>query len=174
MDRNAMFGEIGLFSDRAYFEARKYGSLYYEGRDHGLEFFAFLHVDAYDGSVFRTKITGQEEQEAYLNMILGMASHTRDIQVTTDDRIVLLSTCSERSTNGRDILVGRITDTLYDDPFGTDGAGGVLTTVDGLPGLWARTPLWAKAVIAAVILLILALRLPAALNHRRKRRRGRP
>ena len=32
MEKQAMFGEIGLFSDKDYFNARLYGSLYYNGR----------------------------------------------------------------------------------------------------------------------------------------------
>jgi len=42
--------------------------------------------------------------------------NTRDIGVSDEDHIILLSTCSSGSTNGRDILVGRITDEIYDDP----------------------------------------------------------
>jgi sortase B len=160
MEKKAMFGELGLFADRGYFEARRYGSLYYGGKDHGLAFFAFLRADAYDGAVFRTKVTGTEEQEAYLANLLDMAPHIRrDVRVTTDDRIILLSTCSASSTNGRDILVGIITDTLYDDPFMTlDETGKPLPpTADTLPGLWTQTPLWAKAVGIAIPLLLLTL-----------------
>jgi sortase B len=160
MEKKAMFGELGLFADRGYFEARRYGSLYYDGRDHGIEFFAFLHADAYDGTVFRTKITDREAQEAYLANLLDMAPHIRrDVPVTADDRIILLSTCSASSTNGRDILVGIITDTLYDDPFMTlDETGKPLPpAADSLPGLWAQAPLWAKAVVVVLPLLLLLL-----------------
>jgi sortase B len=115
MEKKTMFGEIGMFADRAYFDEREYGSLYYGGREHGLEFFAFLHVDAYDEEIFRTGITGEDEQEAYLGALISAATHTRGTGVTADDRIVLLSTCSSGTTNGRDILVGKITDTGGED-----------------------------------------------------------
>jgi sortase B len=166
MEKNTMFGEIGQFADAAYFDAREYGALYYDGRWRGLEFFAFLRADAYDGSVFRVKVIGAEEQKEYLATLLGMAGHTRDIGVTTDDRIVLLSTCSPSPTNGRDILVGRITDEVQRDPFAERGdaetdAGG------GAPDAAERdAPQMVLILIGAVIVVILAL----ALNHRRKRR----
>jgi len=32
MEKQTMFGEIGLFSDKGYFDARPYGNLYYAGR----------------------------------------------------------------------------------------------------------------------------------------------
>jgi len=136
MEKSTMFGEIGSFADKAFFDARRYGMLYYDGQEHGLEFFAFVRADAYDNSVYRAKV-GEEARQAYLELLLSKALHTRDLQMTAADRIVLLSTCSASSTNGRDILVGRITDDTYDDPFDmkdTDKSGSTLK-VDGLPGL---------------------------------------
>jgi len=157
MEKSAMFGEIGYFADKAYFEARKYGMLYYSGQEHGLEFFAFVHADAYDSTVFRTKIAGQKARQAYLDKLLQKAIYTRDIQVTTGDRIVLLSTCSASSTNGRDILVGRITDKTWDDPFelGAIGKNSTVLAADGLPGLWAQIPLGFQIVILVLPPLLL-------------------
>ena len=162
MEKQAMFGEIGLFSDKDYFNARLYGSLYYNGTDHGLEFFAFLHTDAYDASVFAAGVSG-EARQAYLNGLLDKATFTRDIGVTVKDRIVLLSTCSAESTNGRDILVARVTDELFDDAFKTNETDntGTHATVDGQTGI----PGWLWIALAALVLLIL---LVIVLYHKRK------
>jgi len=167
MEKNAMFGEIGLFAEKGYFDARKYGMIHYDGQDRGLEFFAFVHTDAYDGAVFKPYIAGREARQAYLDMLLRAAMHTRDIRITADDRIVLLSTCSSSSTNGRDILVGRITDTTWEDTFKTDNTDkdGNLSA-DAL-SLWAQAPVWAKI---AILLLPLALLTPLSLTIRNKRR----
>jgi len=160
MDKQTMFGEIGLFSDKEYFDARKYGSLYYGGREHGLEFFAFVHADAYDNSIFRTGVTGLAVQQAYLDMLRKTAIHLRgDVPVTPESRIVLLSTCSSNSTNGRDILIGMITDNVYDNPFevGKNEAPGIIAGMEKFPGLWARVTPWLKIVMASQLLLIILL-----------------
>ena len=107
MEKQTMFGEIGSFADRGYFEARQYGELYYDGREYGIEFFKFLHTDAYDGTVFKSKITERQDRERYLDRITEIAVHTRELQVTADDRIVLLSTCSETSTIRRSSTICR-------------------------------------------------------------------
>jgi sortase B len=167
-----MFGEIGSFTDKAFFDARRYGILYYNGQEHGLEFFAFVHTDAYDSSIYRAKIIGREAREAYLDTLLRKALHTRDIQVTADDRIVLLSTCSASSTNGRDILVARIMEETRDDPFETnetDKKSGNILKVDGLPGLWARIPLWFR--ITMILIPFLLLLLLSLTKHKRRARR---
>jgi len=118
MEKQTMFGEIGQFSEKEYFDARRYGSMYFDGQEHGLEFFAFIHTSAYNDSVYKVNITELDEQQAYLDMLLGIASHTRnEVQVTVEDRFVLLTTCSETTTNGRDILLGRIIGEVHSDPF---------------------------------------------------------
>jgi sortase B len=103
-------------------------------------------------------------------MLLDRAEHTRDIGVTTDDRIVLLSTCTAGpETNGRDILVGRITDEVFADAFltmetaRTPGAA----LPDRLKSLWELLPLWAWAAIGAALL---ALILFGARKRRAKKR----
>ncbi|MCL2775513.1 MAG: class B sortase [Oscillospiraceae bacterium] len=174
MEKQAMFGEIGNFSDKSYFDSRKYGMIYYDGQEHGLEFFAFVHADAYDNAVFRTKIESLEERQAYIDMIFSRAFHARDIQVTAGDHIVLLSTCSASSTNGRDILVGRITDEVYGDTFKTDkieNSANKILTVDGIPKIWAQAPLWVKIVIIGLpFLLVIFLTIKFVKNKKRSKK----
>ena len=169
MDKNAMFGQIEYFVQRSYFDARRYGMLYYDGQEYGLEFFAFVHADAYDASVFRTRIQGRENQQAYLDLLLDIAINTRDIPVTPDDRIVLLNTCSGVSTNGRDILIGRITDVLYEDPFiveETDDRN--ILAIDRLPGLWAQAPIWVKIIAISSPFIALLFLLSFMINNRKR------
>jgi sortase B len=114
MEKKAMFGEIGNFSDRNVFDLHRYGNLYFDGENHGIEFFAFIHTDAYDSAVFTPNVTGEKRQEC-LDNLLANAVYKQDIGITTKDHIILLSTCSSSSTNGRDILIGRITEEVYKD-----------------------------------------------------------
>jgi len=168
MDKSAMFGEVGSFAEKQFFETHKYGQLYYGGQTHGLEFFAFVHTSAYDDTIFRTNITGWEARQEYLDALKFAAKQIRDIQVTPNDRIVLLSTCSASTTNGRDILVARITDDIYKDEFQTEKTDNdkVKLTVDTLPGIWAQIPLWARiSMICLLILLVLLLSL--IINHKK-------
>jgi len=165
MEKNTMFGDIGNFAGKEYFDAHKYGMLYYNGQEYGLEFFALLNCDAYDTTVFKPRIEGQEAREAYIDLLLRTATYTRGIEIAADERIVLLSTCSPGSTNGRDILVGRITDTLYEDSFGASGSD-TSRRVDELPDILAQLPLWVKVLVAILlILMLLLLSLAIRLKH---------
>ncbi|MCL2438543.1 MAG: class B sortase [Coriobacteriia bacterium] len=117
MDQGAMFGNIDLFVDPDFFESRKYGNLFFNDRDHGLEFFAFIETSGYNWQVFNPAVTGRENQVAYLDMLYEIATHSRDIGVTADDRIALLATCTNEFTNGRHLLVAKIHDTPFPNPF---------------------------------------------------------
>lgn len=159
MEKQAMFGEVGAFNEKSFFEAHAFGNLYYAGKDHGLEFFAFVHTDAYDTSIFMPPIQGEEAQQTYLKNLLDKAMYTRDIGVTTEDHILLLSTCSTDSTNGRDILFARITDERYTDTFTNEENGDTneQVSVDRQLSIWDRLPAWFWVVLPIVILVLFAI-----------------
>lgn len=117
MAGDVMFGEIGYFKDEGYFEEHKYGALYYGGEYHGIDFFAFLEVDAYDSTVFKPPLTDESSREEYLQLIKDRAVNYRDLGVTSEDHIVLLATCTTAITNGRHLLVGVIRDDVREDGF---------------------------------------------------------
>jgi sortase B len=123
MDKKKMFGEIGNFSNKGYFDSHRYGNLYFDGEDHGIEFFVYIHTDAYNLAVFTAPVKDERRAE-YLEMILEKAVHKRDVPVCETDRIVLLSTCSVESTNGRDILIGKLSDDVFADTFLNTGTTG--------------------------------------------------
>ena len=58
MEKAAIFGEIESFSEKNYFEEHRYEWLFCNGKDHGLEFFVFLDVDAYDYYIYRPAVQG--------------------------------------------------------------------------------------------------------------------
>ena len=159
MDKRVMFGDIGLFSEAEFFAAHRYGRLYYDGMDHGIEFFAFVSCDGYDNQVFNPGIMGRESQQVYLKMMLDMATHLRPgVSVTTDDRLVLLATCSSIATNGRSVLIGRITDKVFEDPFKSENKNNnIFPGVDAITGFWSQASFGLKLLIVALLLLLVGL-----------------
>jgi len=152
MAKKVMFGEIGNFADRKMFDEHRYGNLYFDEKDHGIEFFAFLHTDAYNTMVYTPGVKEKDRQK-YLDNLLAKAMYTRDIGMTADDQIVLLSTCSSGSTNGRDVLIGRLTDGTHEDPFAVGDEGGRKKT-NGQNGLLKEIHLLNILLIALLIVFI--------------------
>jgi len=153
MEKEVMFGEIGSFAGKDVFDSHRYGNLYFEEKDHGIEFFAFIHADAYDRSVFSPNID-ETDQKYYLKNLIERAIHKRDIEISASDRIVLLTTCSSNSTNGRDILVGKITDEVFEDPFKNAETDGGKT---GLYGLVEEILMWPLLLALVLVIRIIVL-----------------
>lgn len=169
MEAGAMFGDLDKFADQSFFDSHRYGNLYFEGIDHGFEIFAFLEVDAYDWDIYHPGITDKQAQEEYLAKLKDTSSHWREVGLSTDDSIVLLSTCSSYTTNGRYILVGRITSERYPDTFANQegsaeeffwgsllGNGGKAT----FPWIW---------LVLFIILIVLVVLLTRAIKSRGRR-----
>ena len=139
MSNQVMFGEIGDFQDELYFKEHRYGKLYDGQQEYGIEFFAFIEADAYDKSVYAPAITETDRQQEYLAGLFEKALHTREIETGRLDRFVLLSTCTSSATNGRHILVGQLSDKVYDDPFLKERIVGAFENVDGF---WTQPLFW--------------------------------
>ena len=117
MARDIMFGAIGSFEDETFFNDRQFGMIYNGERHYGIEFFAFMLVDAFDQAIYHPTMTHDNDKLTLLERIENDAIQFRDIDVSIDDRLVILSTCTPTVTNGRHILVGRLTDEVQDNPF---------------------------------------------------------
>ena len=112
-----MFGGIKDFKEEKFFRSHQYGDIFYKNKHHGIQLFGMLEADAYDWYIYNPGIQGLNEKDEYLEKLEEECIYKRDIKVNADDSIVLLSTCSNESTNKREILLGKTTDKTYDNPF---------------------------------------------------------
>ena len=146
MTKKTMFGEIGNFRDKDIFDAHGRGNLYFDGENHEIEFFAFIHTDAYDGIILSPNASMRISQIEYIELLLAKATHTRDVEFFEDECFILLTTCSSETTNGRDILVGRLTEEVRVEMEITVSCGaecevtpiklhGILILIAGITGL---------------------------------------
>lgn len=174
MAQSAMFGDIGNFLEKEYFDTHKYGTLYADGRLWGIDFFAILQADAYDGALYTPAVSGEAARRSYLSHIRSLAAHTRELSVGTDDRIVLLSTCTEDVTNGRMLLVGKLTEEVRANPFPKEEkAQAPGADLFSFFKQWSSVPLLVWAVLLLIILLIV-LKIGDGITERyRKRKKAR-
>jgi sortase B len=109
MAGNVMFGEIPYFQEEDYFESHTTGSLCTPEHTYHITWFAYVDTTAYDKMLFAPDgYTNQEQKEALLDYIKETATQYRDIGVTASDQIVALSTCEDSTTDGRALLIGRM------------------------------------------------------------------
>ena len=117
MDGGAMFGDFDRYLDPSFADSHLYGNVFANGKDYGLELFAFLELDAYNTGLYVTPVQEVSRKEQYLQEIEDTALWYRQISLSTEDRLVVMSTCTENITNGRHILIGKLSKQTYKDTY---------------------------------------------------------
>jgi sortase B len=110
MEGNVMFGEVTNFLDADYFAKHTGGTFYTPSGSYDIEWFACISTDAYDNQVFSpTSIKQEDEYGKLLEYLKEIAVNYSDsVNVTTNDKIIALSTCLDLTTNGRALLFGKL------------------------------------------------------------------
>lgn len=160
MEKHKMFGDVGMFTDKTYFEKHPYGNLFFDGKDHGVEFYALIQADAYNERIFSICPDDPKAKQAYLQEILDNALYKRNFEITQNDHLVLLITCTSELTNGRNILVGKLSDQIYPEKEKPKSLG---TGIDEL-----KEKMRQVLVICWILLLIIVL----WITDRKMRKRG--
>ena len=163
MEKHMMFGDVGLFTEKKYFDEHPYGNLFFDGKDHGIEFYALLQADAYNEKIFSVCADTSEARQAYLQEIEANALHRRNLKITENDHLVLLITCTSEMTNGRNILVGRLTDQVYSEKEKVRNMG---TGIDELKEKLNQVPV----IFWLILLIIVLLLIDRILGKRRKKK----
>ena len=152
MEKHMMFGDIGEFTKEQYFNEHPYGNLFFDGKNHGIEFYALLQVDAYNETIFNVCPDTSEAKQAYLLDIIDNALYKRELNITEDDHLVLLTTCTSDMTNGRNVLVGRLTDQVYPEKEKAKNLG---TGIDQLKDMITNVPVIIWMILIIIVLLLL-------------------
>lgn len=158
MAEHAMFGDLDKFKEKNFFDTHEYGSLYLDRREgqkqYGLEFFAFIEAEAYDSSMYDLDVSDRQQETEYLQYLKDHSIYWRDIPVGADDQIVLLYTCTEDLTNGRHLLVGKITDTVPENMYAESEDSGFHVSAYSFVRQILRAPLlWSIAFLLLLVLI---------------------
>lgn len=161
MAEHKMFGDLDLFVKADYFNEHQYANLFFDGVNHGLEIFAVMTIDAYHPVASSPNIQDPAAKQDLLNSILKEAAQKRDIGVTTNDHIIIMTTCNLSETNGRYTLVAKLLDHEVANPFPEEedetrtgiGSLNVFSIVDR----FAQLSIWQWILLLVILICILWL-----------------
>jgi len=107
MNSGRMFQNLIKFREKAFFDSHASGTLYTPNQTYRLEIFA-ASVIPQNSVWYEFAFASPGEKEAHIQRIMGGATHCRDICLTAEDRIVLLSTCLRADTDARAVVAARL------------------------------------------------------------------
>lgn len=114
MENGAMFGDVSKFVQADYFAAHPSGSLILPDAAYEIELFACLETDAYDAEIYAVERC-TADTAALLDAVQARAVQQRALDVGSQDRLIALSTCAGAETNGRVVLLGRLSPATLDE-----------------------------------------------------------
>ena len=161
MADHKMFGDLDLFTKQDFFTEHQYANLFFGGTNHGLEIFAVLTIDAYHPIASNPNIQESSAQQNLINSILSEAVQKRDIGVTTNDHIIVMTTCNLSETNGRYTLVAKLLDHEVANPFPEEeeetrtgiGSLNVFSIVDR----FAQLTIWQWILLLIILICVIWL-----------------
>ncbi|MBR2539457.1 MAG: class B sortase [Mogibacterium sp.] len=107
MKDGTMFGDLGKLRDKEFLkEHPQFELITPEGKFH-LRICAFLNQPA-DSQIYTTNFHEEEGKQSYINLIKGMAEYITTEEMTTDSRLVILSTCAYEYQDARYMVVGKM------------------------------------------------------------------
>lgn len=120
MAERKMFGDMELFKEKEFFDSHKYGAIHRYGKpSKGIEFFAFLKTVGTDTDIL-SPAKKMEDKQGLIEKIYKSADYKRDLDFSDQENLVVLDTCDFSITNGRHILVGRLTDKVEENIYQED------------------------------------------------------
>lgn len=103
MGDGSMFADVTKFTDRTYFDSRRYGWLTTENDVYCVYFFAVDQVEDTNGIY-----NSEANWRTVMSEIVNHAVIYDDIEITDTDRLLILSTCTAANSTSRTVLVGKM------------------------------------------------------------------
>lgn len=107
MANGSMFKGLIPFKGKSYFDEHASGTLYTPAQTYALEIFAVAVVPS-DSEAYRFALVTPAERKDYQETIRQASTHYRDIGLGTNDKILILSTCSYEFEDARTVVAARL------------------------------------------------------------------
>ncbi|MCD7725074.1 MAG: class B sortase [Clostridiales bacterium] len=107
MASGKMFASLIRYAEQEYYEAHPVMYLNVEGKTYLLELFAG-YTTAEASSAYRMQLDTSHEFAEWMREISAKSDFTANIRLTTEDRIITLSTCAYSFENARYVVHGRL------------------------------------------------------------------
>ena len=103
MKNGSMFANVCRFKEKSYYDSHPYGWVYTADSVYRLDFFSVAVTDWYD-EIYN----GYREVSEWIPRLKEISRIYENMELTEQDRLVLLSTCSYEFDNARTVLTGRL------------------------------------------------------------------
>lgn len=168
MVADAMFGGIDLYSDKMYFDNHLYGTVFSNGKYYRLTVFAYAEANGYDGKIYNPYVD-RNSYTQWFDYLKTKCIHLYSENMPAYENIVVMSTCSSTETDGRRLLVAKLTETNEKSFLQKKKRSPVSVIMRKLDS-YRKSSYKIPTIMIAVLLLIILTTLYCLHNIRRRRK----
>lgn len=103
-----MFSDIRNYKKKDYFEKHLKGKLYFEKGKYDVEIISFSIINAFDDIPYNLYVFQKNHNNEVINYFMNHANNRQNIEVSNDDKLLLLSTCSVTLEEERMVLLAKL------------------------------------------------------------------
>ncbi len=107
MKDGSMFHDLIEYRDKSYYEKHKIMQLTTPKKKYDVHVFAVVTIPA-DSDLYRSSFRSDVEKENYLQQILAKNETEMGVSVSSEDHIVMLSTCTYEYDDARLVVYGKL------------------------------------------------------------------
>lgn len=107
MNDGSMLASICKYADQSYFDEHPCMYLNTPGQNYRIDIFS-AYITAADGSTYTYSFPNKESYAAYLDGVTRWSYVETGVDVTSDDKIVVFSTCTYEYDNARFVVLGKL------------------------------------------------------------------
>lgn len=104
MNNGTMFADLSKFADKDFFSENNTGTVYLPHDTYRLEIMAYLVVSGADNVIYNSNVS----QTDFISYIRSNARLYNEMELTTDDTFLTLSTCNYEYDGARSVVVAKI------------------------------------------------------------------
>lgn len=107
MKDGSMFNSLTSYKEQSYYDEHPVMYINTPTQDYKLEIFS-AYICNYDSDTYTLTFASESEYGDYLEKMKSQSDFTSDVEVTTNDRIVTLSTCTYEYDNARFVVQAKL------------------------------------------------------------------
>ena len=108
MRNKTMFGELANFKKEDFFNENNLINIEYKGKTYTYEVFSAFVADLSKDDYLDVSFNDDSDFESYINYLTNRSMYKSNIDVSSNDKIITLYTCSYEFDNARTIVSGKL------------------------------------------------------------------
>ncbi len=99
MDNESMFGKLKYLMDAGYYKDHSYFQIFVDNKVYRYQIFSCFIVDQYALEFYEVPYADRTEYQSFIDILKSMSYLDTGVSVTSKDKVITLSTCSNGSEN---------------------------------------------------------------------------